>query len=214
MAKAPATNGDGNGSGGGGGTEIGNELSGVPLEYLIGAPLAAAIKAQKQLGHEMINFINMLAYGKEGATGNAGNKTVMTLPLELERPVTEADGSISTHKVTVAPPVLGLVPIPSLLIESVDINFTMEINSVTGSKENLDTETNVNAKAEANGLFYSGSLEVSGKVATQRENTRSTDKSAKYDITVHASQQPPTEGMARLMDLLASAVEPISTTRT
>ncbi len=209
--KTPAKD-DGNG---GGNTEIGQELKGVPLESLIGAPLAAATKAQRNLGMEMVSFINMLAYGsdKPESGRGAGSKDVKTLPMKLQRPVAEADGTISKHEIEIAPPLLGLVPIPALLIDSVDINFTMEINSVTSSNDKIDTETSAKLHAEGNGLFYSGGVEVSGKVSTQRENTRSTDKSAKYDVTVHASQQAPTEGMSKLMDLLASTVEPLSTAK-
>lgn len=204
MAKSPAKS---------SGSEISNELSSLPMEHLIAAPLTASIKAQKMLGHEMINFVNMLAYGTQGTTGNAGNKQILTLPMDIERPVTHDDGTITTAKVSVAPPVLGLVPIPALLIDSVDINFSMEIHTVDTSKSNSAAEIEAKAKAEANGLFYSGSLEVTGKMSTQRENTRTTDKTAKYDVTVRASQQEPTEGMAKLMDLLATTVEPISVSR-
>jgi hypothetical protein len=193
-------------------SETGRELKSIPMEFLIGAPLAAAIKAQKELGKEMINFVNLLAYGTEGTTGNAGNKTILTLPMDLERPVIASDGTISTQTIKVAPPVLGLVPVPALLIESVDIHFTMELRTTTASKDRTEAEVSATAKAAANGLFYSGSVEVTGKVSAQRENTRSTDNTAKYDVKVHAAQQPLTEGMAKLMDLLASTVEPISVT--
>lgn len=201
MAKAPATP---RGSG------ISAELSSIPMEHLISAPLTASIKAQRQLGVEMINFVNMLAYGTEGTTGNAGNQEIMTLPMSLERPVTHDDGAISSNTVTVAPPILGLVPVPALLIESVDINFSMEIHTVDASKSSSSKE--VGGKAAASGGFgpYKASVEVTGKMSSQRENTRSTDKTAKYDVTVHAAHQPPTEGMSKLMDLLASTVEPIS----
>jgi hypothetical protein len=196
-----------------GGAPISRELAGLPMEHLIAAPLAASIKAQRMLGEEMIGFVNRLAYGTEGTTGNAGDKPVLKLPMQLERPVTKDDGTISVSKINVAPPVLGLVPIPALLIDSVDITFSMEIHTLDGSKTNSEEAIEAKAKAEANGLFYSGSLEVTGKASTQRENTRSTDKTAKYDVTVHAAQQEPTEGMAKLMDLLASTVEPISVSK-
>jgi hypothetical protein len=183
------------------------------MEHLIAAPLAASIKAQRMLGDEMIGFINKLAYGSDQNTGNAGDQPILKLPMELERPVTHDDGSISVNKITVAPPVLGLVPVPALLIESVDITFSMEIHTVDTAKSSSTAEGSAKATAEAKGLFYKGSLEVSGKASTQRENTRSTDKTAKYDVTVHAAQQEPTEGMAKLMDLLASTVEPISVSK-
>lgn len=203
------------GKGDNGGTEIGRELQGLPLEYLIGAPFAAATKAQIQLGKAMIEFVNLLAYGKEGVAvaPSASAEAVKTLPMKLERPVIDTDGNVSTNEITVQPPILGLVPVPSLLIETMDVDFSMEIHTVEASKGTDSASAEVTAEGHVNGLFYGGSVTATGKVSTQRENTRSTDKTAKYDIRVHAAQQRPTEGMSKLMDLLASTVEPIKVER-
>ncbi|MFQ9476332.1 DUF2589 domain-containing protein, partial [Barnesiella intestinihominis] len=43
-----------------------------------------------------------------------------------------------------------------------------------------------------------------------RENTRMTNQTAKYQIHVTASQQPQTEGLSKLMDIMASCIEPIT----
>ena len=45
-------------------------------------------------------------------------------------------------------------------------------------------------------------------MATHKENTRSTDNSAKYEVKVHAEQLPPTEGMLKLSDALVEMIEP------
>jgi len=47
-----------------------------------------------------------------------------------------------------------------------------------------------------------------GEVATHKENTRSTDNSAKYEVKVHAEQLPPTEGMLKLSDALITMMDP------
>ena len=205
MARAGTTPVSGNGS-----SPIANELKSIPMEYLIAAPLSASIKAQRELGREMIEFINLLAFGDAKPTGGATTKEVISLPMALERPVVNESGVLSKQTITVAPPILGLVPIPALLIDSIDITFSMEIHTVTASKQNTDAGITVTGKGDTTTPFYSASIEVTGKMSTQRENTRSTDKTAKYDVTVHASQQAPTEGMAKLMDLLASTVEPLT----
>ena len=53
------------------------------------------------------------------------------------------------------------------------------------------------------------SVKVHGEVATARENTRSTDNSAKYEVNVHAEQLPPTEGMLKLSDMLTTLMDPV-----
>ena len=52
------------------------------------------------------------------------------------------------------------------------------------------------------------SATMAGSVATHKENTRSTDNSAKYNVSVHAEQLPPTEGMLKLSDYLTQMLEP------
>ncbi len=108
-------------------------------------------------------------------------------------------------------PFLGLVPIPSLLVDNVNIDFQMEVNAATSSTSTKSSEATVDAHAEARfGFFGSGSIDVHGKVSSSRENTRSTNQTAKYQVRVSARQQPPTEGLSKLMDIMASCTAPLS----
>lgn len=180
---------------------IANQFRGLPIEELIGGPLSAACKAQYDLASCMVTFIHEIGF-KEADSDQYVTKC---LEFDLERPVDDGTGEITAQTVSIKAPLLGLVPIPALLIESVDINFTMEVKSSTESKSSREAK----AEVEAKGGWGWGSVKFTGSVATKSENTRSTDNSAKYDIVVVAKQQPPQEGMSKLMDLLASAVEPI-----
>lgn len=175
---------------------IADQFKGLPMQALIGAPLNAACQAQFQLASTMVNFINQIGFD--------GTKT-RTIDFDLERPVDNGTGVIQKETVTVHAPLLGLVPIPALLIETVDINFSMEVSSHSETK----TVSAAEAAFKASGSWFC-SYEVSGKVSTSRENTRSTDNTAKYVVSVIARQQAPQEGMSKLMDLMASAVEPIA----
>lgn len=81
----------------------------------------------------------------------------------------------------------------------------MEVTDASSSKE-LD---NAELSSSVTGKWFSTSVNVQGKVSTARENTRSTNQTAKYQVSVSASQQKPTEGLSKLMDVMASCVEPI-----
>lgn len=177
-----------------------NDFKGIPIQYLIGAPLQAACESQTMLAQAMVDFIDDIAFDDNGNT--------QLIKFDLQRPV-QTDNGVTTQDFSVQAPLLGLVPIPALLIDTVTIDFTMEVTSSVQKKTSQDTETKVDVDAK---LGMWGSANMSGKVSTHRENTRSTDKSAKYEFHVEAHQQPPTEGMSKLMDLLASTVEPIDAT--
>lgn len=180
---------------------ITDQFKGIPMDELIGAPLAASCKAQYSLATNMVVFINEIGFEGEG-----DKRKTKTLDFDLERPVDNGSGVLSKETVSVKAPLLGLVPIPALLIESVTINFTMEVKQSTSARTSSSAEASSTVKA--GGGWWSA--EVTGKVATQRENTRSTDNTAKYEVTVIARQQQPQEGMAKLMDLMASATEPLT----
>jgi hypothetical protein len=84
----------------------------------------------------------------------------------------------------------------------------MEVKTSEVNKDSSDTAGSFSATASGGfwGMKYSATM--SGSVATHKENTRSTDNSAKYEVKVHAEQLPPTEGMLKLSDYLTQMLEP------
>ena len=177
---------------------IAEKFQGLPMEELIGAPLKAACNAQMDLASTAYDFMMKIGFEEK--------EKPRLLSFDLERPI---QGTSSTSKVKVNAPFLGLVPIPSLLIDDVQIDFQMEVTDVATEKSSTNAEASVKAEASYNSLLVKGKVEVGGRVTSARENTRSTNQTAKYQVHVSARQQPPTEGLSRLMDLLAASIEPI-----
>ena len=85
---------------------------------------------------------------------------------------------MTTMSQSVKAPFIGLVPIPSLLIDRVDVDFQMEVTDTSNVKSTTNAE--VETKASAKHWFINA--EISGKVTTARENTRMTNQTAKYGI--------------------------------
>ena len=106
---------------------------------------------------------------------------------------------------------LPLVPLPALAVKTADITFEMEVQTSNQSTSSTDTETDVTVKASGGWFGMKYSAQMSGKVATHKENTRKTDNSAKYTVNVHAEQLPPTEGMMKLSDALIEMIDPTVT---
>lgn len=182
-------------------TKVGEPASafkGLPMHQLISAPLIAVTEAQQQLAASSLDFYNKIAFEDDAK--------IRCLEFDLERPVLVPDG-IGKHEARVKAPFLELVPLPSLLIDDVNIDFQMEATDALTSKtsENADLSTNMTSK------WFGTSVSVQGKVGTSRENTRSTDQTAKYQVSVSASQQQQTEGLSKLMDIMASCIEPLDT---
>lgn len=180
-------------------------FKGLPMRDLIGAPLFAAAEAQEKLASIAWDYYQRIAYDTD-KDGKTTSKT-RVLEFELERPVVQ-DGVVGqTLNQTVKAPFIGLVPIPSLLIDNVDVDFQMEVTDTNTSTSNESTE----ASTDISSRWFGVNVQVSGKVTTSRENTRSTNQTAKYQVHVSARQQPPTEGLSKLMDIMASCIEPVPT---
>ena len=173
-------------------------FKGLPMRELISAPLIAVAEAQQQLAASSLDFYDKIAFEDDAKT--------RCLEFNLERPVQVPDG-IGKQEVHVEAPFIGLVPVPALMIDNVNIDFQMEVTDASTSKtsENADLRTNVTSK------WFGTSVSVQGKVGTSRENTRSTDQTAKYQVSVSASQEQQTEGLSKLMDIMASCIEPVDT---
>ena len=180
-------------------SNVTDKFKGLPMRELIAAPLIAAAEAQQELAATAWNFYKQIAFDDDG-------KTVRVLEFEIKRPI-QQDGVMTTMPQSVKAPFIGLMPIPSLLIDRVDVDFQMEVTDTSNVKSTINAEV----ETKVSGKSWLISAEISGKVTTARENTRMTNQTAKYQIHVSASQQPQTEGLSKLMDIMASCIEPINT---
>lgn len=178
---------------------VANKFAGIPIAELVAAPLVAVCDSQKRLAQSAFEFMTEIGFNDEGKT--------RMVEFNLQRPI---EGSPKPQDIKVQAPFLGLVPLPNLLIDDVQVDFQMEVTATETSTEKAAREGSTSANASFKfGCFGGGSVNVSGKVSSSRESTRSTNQTAKYQVHVSARQQRQTEGLSKLMDIMASCVEPI-----
>lgn len=186
-------------------SDVARQFSGLPMGLLICQPILEVARGQSALCEVYLQYLFRLAYKKDGGPDDGKDHGTRMISFELERPVTDGKGNISKKTFTVNAPILSLVPIPAFTMDEASVSFSMEVKEnvveVQSDDEKLQTVTGLN--------YWGFSTSITGEVSTHRENTRGTDKTAKYEIHAHASQQPPAEGMAKLTTILASVIEPI-----
>lgn len=166
-------------------------LKGVPITSLIAAPLQAAAEAQAALARTTVDFLERVGFEKNEETGES---TTRLMKFSVQRPAETPDG-IVVSSLDVQVPVLALVPAPYLAVETVSVDFQMEVTAteLTESKGSSQAPSQV---------------EVSGRISSSASTTRNSNQSAKYQISVTAKKQEPTEGFSRLMDILSTCVAP------
>ena len=120
------------------------QFSGLPMESLIGGPLNAAAKANSAMALTQTRFMldtcfNMAKEDKDGKTIPTQYEPIM-IDMILTRSVISED---KDGKVSVTPastkftlPLLTILPINSLAVETVDINFEMEVKSSFSEDDN------------------------------------------------------------------------------
>lgn len=196
-------------------------FSGLPMGDLIGGPLNAACEAQVRLAMATVDFIKVVGFEAPTDSAKPWGGATRTATFKFKRPVLispakpAVDGVsaavapvIQNEEVEIEVPVLAIVKVPALSINSVDITFDMEVKSSESSKDTSSTSGSLDASMTFGWGMVKGSVSVKGSVATSKENTRSSDNSAKYHVEVHARDDGMPEGLARVLDILQQSVAP------
>jgi hypothetical protein len=191
---------------------MGDQFKGLPMGDLIGGPLTAACDAQVKLANATANFIKVVGFTPPDKDGNSQVRNVQFL---FDRPA-QAQGSVApgtplpTERVELDVPLLAILKIPSLFINTVDIVFDMEVRNSETQKESFDATAAMTAEAQVGWGPFSLKVNISGSVSSHKENTRQTDQSAKYHVEVHAQDTGMPEGLSRVLDILNTSVAPRS----
>ena len=152
-----------------GSDNVANKFVGTPISELVAAPLVAVCDSQKRLSQSAFEFMQEIGFNEEGKT--------RMVEFNLQRPI---EGSTTPQDITVQAPFIGLVPVPNLLIDDVQVDFQMEVTATETSTDKSASEGSTRANADFKfGCFGGGSVNVSGKVSSC-ENTHSTKQTAKY----------------------------------
>lgn len=190
--------------------DMASQFKGLPMADLIGGPLRAACDAQIALANATATFVKVVGFKPptEGDDANAVGD-IRTAQFKFTRSRMKDDGTgTEDEDVVMDVPLLAIVKVPSLFIDTVDITFDMEVKSSSSQKESEDKEGKFAADMQAGWGCFSIKVHVEGSVATHKENTRSSDNSAKYHVEVHASDKGMPEGLARVMDIMNAAIVP------
>ena len=206
---------------------IADAFVGLPIESLILDPLLSAAKGQAALAQVTLDFVEALAF--EENDGKSNSRKTKLLDIDLDRLANKPDGTMTNLSQKVQMPLLPLVTIPNFTLDTMEIDFMMEVktsessstsdntSSETSSSVGSDTSASVSygfwgVKAELSTSVQTEN-KTSGTVSSSKDTQRSSDQSAKYHINVKAKQNEPAEGMAKFTQILSSIIEPINVTQ-
>ena len=188
-------------------------LTGLPIEDLISKPIIGAAVGQAALADVTLDFVHKLGFVEDKETGKLSTKLI---EFDLNRIAIDEGEVVDVIQKVQVPP-LSLVNIPNMTIDEISIEFSMEVKQQQAQTSNLGTtvgsESNINAEAQGGfggiGFKAGASSTLSASVSYSQTNTRASDFSAKYNVKCVARQQPVSEGMGKLTQILASIIEPV-----
>lgn len=176
---------------------ITEQFTGLDMGKLIGAPLTAATDASLMLANSTAEFINQVGFDENGKVRNAAF-------VYQVRNINE-DGTSSLDDMRVEVPMLAVVPIPGLQLDEMKVFFDMEVKQ----SERIDSTSEIGAGISGGLGLGRTKVCVNGSVSSHKDNTRSSDYSAKYHVDIRATNHGMPEGLARVLDMMAANTAPV-----
>lgn len=193
------------------------QFSGLPMKELIGAPLVAAAQANNMMAITQTKFLLETCFSLNTHGEKEVYKPIM-INMTLTRPVINADGTeAESVESDFNLPLLTIIPLNSLAVDEVKVNFEMEVKSSFSTEKSSDSakknadKNSISRKVNDDHI----SAELNGVVAAS-DNTNSSDSSsfkksnsAKYEINAHAGQIPLPVGVTTIIETFSQSIVPI-----
>lgn len=180
-----------------------NALQAIPFGSIIGGPLKACIEAQAMAAQTSWNFIKEVGLNTDPKTGE---KSAVNVSFQFLQ-----NGRMAQLNV----PLLTIVPIPYIAIQSIDINFKANISASSSSfQENASSDaTDVGGEASVSGSIFGFKVEAKMKANYSSKKDSKATQDSKYsveytmDVAVKAGQDSMPAGLAKVLELLGNSLD-------
>ena len=180
-----------------------NALQAIPFGSIIGGPLKACIEAQAMAAQTSWQFIQEVGLNTDP---NTGKKEAVNVSFEFLQ---------NGRMVQLNVPLLTIVPIPYIAIHDIDINFKANISASSSSVSEQSSSSALDAGAEVTAGLKVGPFHMEAKMNanySSKKDSKATQES-KYsveytmDVAVKAGQDSMPAGLAKVLELLGSALD-------
>jgi hypothetical protein len=177
-----------------------SEMSSIPYDEIIGAPLTAAVNANTEASRAAADFIRDVAFQENQGFSFSNARTPRYVTFNYSKTVTDENGNSSEEEFELEIPLLLLLHVPYFEVENVTIDFNVKLNSV---RKRMISEDGGGSLGLGGGIPW---FSVSGSY--QRTDKRSQTVERTYDQSVHvqAGSIEPPEGVTRLLDVLEETI--------
>jgi Protein of unknown function (DUF2589) len=179
-----------------------NALQVIPFSSLIGGPLDACVRAQAQAAKTSYEFINQVGLTVDPITGE---QKAINVTFQYNN-----QGQLATLVV----PLIAIVPIPYLGINTVEIDFLANItaSSSSVSETSSDTELGVDVTAEAALTVGPFSLKINANANYSSKQHSKASQDSKYSVEytmgvkVQGGSTDMPAGLAAVLNILQGSI--------
>lgn len=180
-----------------------NALQALPFGNIIGGPLKACIEAQAMAAKTSWNFIQDVGLNTDPETGE---KKTVNVSFQFIK-----DGRLAQLNV----PLLTIVPIPYIAIQTIDIAFKANINASSSSSTVENESSSVDAGLAGSTSLNMGIFKINAdfhaNYSSKKDSTATQDSkySVEYtmDVAVKAGQDSMPAGLAKVLELLGNSLD-------
>ncbi|RMG74481.1 MAG: DUF2589 domain-containing protein [Chloroflexi bacterium] len=200
------------------------QFTGLPMKSLIGGPLMAAAEANHQMALTQIDYLMSTCFmsttgGKSSSSPNGDlTYTPVMIKMQLTRGgLTETGTGVEKITSTIELPLLTIVPLNALAVDSVDINFVMEVTSSYSQSHSTNSSSHMHEQSSFEGkmdeFLYSvdikGSVTHDASLSTAAQSHYQKSNHATYNVHVHAGQLPLPPGVGVIIQAFANNISPV-----
>lgn len=191
-------------------SSIGNELSNLNFESMIGGPLMSVVRAQTQSAIASVDFIKAVGFTRSEEAGKTIERPTMVEFL-YTKPVEVDDGrggkKIEPVEYSLKVPILTMLPIPFIRIEETTIDFNAKITSV--ERRDVSSSHDLGLELSAGYQGYGATANLKVNYAYKRTSSSGSSVERTYSMAVHvrAVQDEMPAGTERLLSILENNIE-------
>ena len=189
-------------------------VSEADIDSLISAPLIAASNANSAMAREQAKFLMEFCFQHKG-----DSYTPVMVQMHLHQSVIEpGESREEPHSIrrinsTFEVPLMTMIPLNSLAVETVDLEFDLEISSQIQQDDKDTDQKNLQSKLHgpASETKLKGKISYDSKEAINQSSSNQyrSQNSSKLKVNVHAGQLPLPVGVNIMIDLYSKSIHPL-----
>lgn len=186
----------------------------LDIESIISAPLVAASKANVVMVTGQTRFLLEYCFQQK----NDGNYEPKMINMVMKQGVADPTkkpgdpGYIQEAKMTFAIPLLCLVPLNSLVIDKVTVDFDLEITSMTSREVKTDNNAAIDNGNQKRNIIDK-KVQLNGMISYKNNNTCNenykTQSTSRLAVNINAGPLPLPTGVLTILDIYSKAILPV-----